>query len=65
MKKQLLECMIKDAAQAYYEGNTKISDEQFDKLVDELRIQDPISMVLWGHSVKYIRLMKYHINSVL
>ena len=55
MKKQLLECMIKDAAQAYYEGNTKISDEQFDKLVDELRIQDPKNALLhkvgWGADV--------------
>lgn len=55
MKKQLLEGLIKDAAQAYYEGNTKISDEQFDNLVDELRTQDPQNALLrqigWGADV--------------
>src|SRR5699024_7887859 len=38
----------------YYEGNPEISDEQFDMLVDKLRLLDPKSKVLqtgWGFEV--------------
>lgn len=41
-------------AQLYYEGNTEISDDEFDKLVEELRKEDPENKILhttgWGYN---------------
>ena len=51
----ILEEKIKHYAQKYYEdGTSEISDEEFDRLVDELRKLDPNSPVLrigWGYNV--------------
>ena len=59
MKKSLLETKITKAAQDYYEGHESISDAEFDKLVDELRIINPNSSLLktigWGFNVNKIK----------
>lgn len=48
-----LEEQIKYYAQKYYEGNPEISDEEFDKLTDELKELHPESEILnktgWGY----------------
>lgn len=54
--KEELEATIKEQAQKYYtSGDADLSDEEFDRLVDELREIDPDSDVLnatgWGYSV--------------
>lgn len=50
-----LEIKIKKYATSYYEGNPEISDEEFDKLVDELKEKDPnnklLSTVGWGYEL--------------
>lgn len=49
-----LEAQILYYSTKYYEGNPEISDEQFDMLVDKLRLLDPKSKVLqtgWGFEV--------------
>lgn len=47
-----LERKIKEAAEAYYNGNAIMSDDEFDELIDELRAINPDSNVLntigWG-----------------
>lgn len=54
MNKEELEAQILYYSTKYYEGNPEISDEQFDMLVDKLRLLDPKSKVLqtgWGFEV--------------
>ena len=54
MNKEELEAQIGYYASKYYMGEPEISDEQFDMLVDRLRILDPNSKVLrtgWGFEV--------------
>ena len=54
MNKEELEAQIGYYASKYYMGEQEISDEQFDMLVDRLRILDPNSKVLktgWGFEV--------------
>lgn len=51
-----LEVRIKNAAQKYYtDGSSDLTDAEFDKLVDQLREENPNSEVLkktgWGYSV--------------
>lgn len=64
-----LETQIMYYASKYYEGEPEISDEQFDMLVDRLRILNPNSKVLktgWGFEVKADKVKhKYsHIGSL-
>ena len=64
-----LETQIMYYASKYYEGEPEISDEQFDMLVDRLRILNPNSSVLktgWGFEVKADKVKhKYsHIGSL-
>lgn len=64
-----LETQIMYYASKYYEGEPVISDEQFDMLVDRLRILNPNSSVLktgWGFEVKADKVKhKYsHIGSL-
>ena len=54
---EYLENKIRESAQKYYsDGTSDISDEEFDKLVDELRAIKPDSSVLtkvgWGYKVE-------------
>ena len=54
MNKEELEAQIGYYASKYYMGEPEISDEQFDMLVDRLRVLDPNSKVLktgWGFEV--------------
>lgn len=55
MLSKILEDKIKHYAQKYYEdGTSEISDEEFDKLVEDLRKLDPNSSVFktgWGYDV--------------
>jgi DNA ligase (NAD+) len=48
-----LETVIKNAAQAYYDGNPFMSDAEFDELVEQLRKVDPTNPLLktpgWGY----------------
>lgn len=51
-----LEKKIVDAAQAYYtDGSSELTDEEFDNLVEQLRVENPESPLLkktgWGYSV--------------
>ena len=54
-----LQNKIKQAAQDYYTGNTSISDEQFDSLVDKLKQKDPSNTILdkvgWGVDVDKVK----------
>lgn len=52
-----LEEKIQKAAQAYYtDGSSELSDDEFDRLVEQLRIENPESPLLkktgWGYSVE-------------
>lgn len=53
---KLLESTIKEAAQAYYDGESIMSDREFDKLVDMLREVKPDSYILnsvgWGMNIQ-------------
>lgn len=57
-----LEEQIKQYSQAYYEGDSVISDEAFDALIDELRDIDPnhplLHQVGWGYDVTQSNLKK-------
>jgi len=46
MEKEKLEDQIKKASQAYYDGQPFISDEEFDRLVEHLRVIDPENELL-------------------
>lgn len=64
MKSKLLESIIKSAAQNYYEGKTTMSDNEFDRLVEQLRKQNPQSELLktvgWGFDPNKIKNVKVH-----
>ena len=54
MRKRQLEALIKDYAQKYYtDGSSPVSDEEFDALVDELRMlssdSKEVTSVGWGY----------------
>ncbi|AMM44941.1 DNA ligase [Bacillus phage SP-15] len=59
---QVLESKIKELSQAYYGGQSVVTDETFDALVDELRKIDPGNPVLtqvgWGFDVSKSNLTK-------
>ena len=56
MNIKLLESTIKEAAQAYYDGESIMSDRKFDRLVDMLREVKPDSYILnsvgWGMNIQ-------------
>lgn len=58
MTKVELENEIRRLASLYYSGNTEVTDEEFDSMVDELRSIDPNSEVLnsvgWGSGIEQI-----------
>lgn len=65
-----LEKLIKEAAQAYYTGNSIMTDESFDALVEELRQLDPENELLkkvgWGFDVTKTNLQKvYHLYGLV
>lgn len=52
-----LELKIKEAAQKYYtDGSSDLSDDEFDRLIEQLRVENPQSLLLkktgWGYSVE-------------
>lgn len=61
---QELELRIKDAATKYYEGHPEISDEEFDRLIEQLEHEDPNSEILkkvgWGYSIKFSKETRPH-----
>jgi len=50
----ILETKIKECSQKYYDGESIISDKEFDDLIDQLRIENPQSEILtkigWGYN---------------
>ena len=65
MNAEELENKIKEAAEAYYTGQSIMSDSEFDKLVDELKTKNPSSSILsmpgWGFVPTSKTLHKYGI----
>ena len=63
MRAKEIESKIRGYAQSYYEGHPQIPDEEFNKLVEELRLIKPHSKILttprWGYKVKGLR-TRYH-----
>lgn len=53
---KVLENRIRKYAQSYYTGNSEISDEEFDNLIDELKEINPESEILktpgWGYELQ-------------